>query len=393
MDAKMKNSLLKTALAVSIALSAASIPLHAQAEMLAGADIKFSGYIKADAMFSSYSAGTLGPQSLGRDFYIPGLTPVGGVKESSQFDAHVKQTRFRFASDTKTEEGDSITGVIELDFLVTPGGNERVSNSYVPRVRHAFIKYKEWTIGQTWTTFQDVAILPESVDFVGTTDGVTFGRQALVRYTKGAWEFALENSETTITPFGGGARIVADDGAMPDAVVKYTQKFDWGHVSAAGILRQLNYQSGDAIDDSASSMGVSITSKIKVGDTDDVRLSFITGSGLGRYVALNAVNAAALDANGNLKTIDLTAFAVSYRHVWNSQMRSSFSYSMLSADNDVALVGNGATESTSNVSANLLYSPTKTITVGGEIKQATRELESGADGDMTRLQFSVKYAF
>lgn len=389
----MKNSLLKTALAVSVALSAASITLHAQADTLAGTDVKFSGYIKADATFSSYSAGTLGPQSLGRDFYVPNLTPVGGNKESSQFDAHVKQTRFLFTTNTKTEEGDSITGVIEFDFLVTPAGNERVSNSYVPRVRHAFIKYKEWTIGQTWSTFQDVSILPESLDFLGVADGIIFARQALVRYTKGAWDFALENPETTITPFGGGAIIVADDGAMPDAVVKYTQKFDWGHVSAAGIIRQLNYQIGDAIDDSASSMGVSITSKIKVGDTDDVRLSFVTGSGLGRYVAVNAVNDAVLDANGKLKTIDSTAFAASYRHVWNSKMRSSFTYSMLSVDNDVALIGNTATQSTSSLSANILYSPIQKITVGAEIRQATRELESGTDGDMTRLQFSVKYAF
>ena len=59
----------------------------------------------------------------------------------------------------------------------------------------------------------------------------------------------------------------------------------------------------------------------------------------------------------------------------------------------MALTGSSATESTSSISANVLYSPTKKITVGGEIKQATREVESGADGDMTRVQFSMKYAF
>jgi hypothetical protein len=393
MDTNMKNSILKSALAVSLALGVSAVSLNAQADMLQGTDVKFSGYFKVDAMFSNYSDGSLGAQSIGRDFYLPGLTPVGGEKESTQFDAHVKQTRFRFTTDTKTDEGDSITGVLELDFLVTPGGNERVSNSYVPRVRHAFISYKGWTVGQTWTTFQDVSTLPESLDFVGTTDGVAFGRQALVKYKTGAWEFALENSESTITPSSAGGRIVSDDGAVPDAVVRYTHKADWGHLSVAGLIRQLNYDDGNAIDDSVTSAGVSINSKIKVGEKDDIRLSLTTGSGLGRYVALNTVNGAVLDANGNLEAIDLTAYSVAYRHVWNNKMRSNFSYSALTVDNDVSLTGLSATESTYSISANLLYSPTAKITVGGEIKQATREIESGADGDMTRVQFSMKYAF
>jgi hypothetical protein len=393
MDANMKNSILKSALAVSIALSASTLSLNAHADLLAGTEVKFTGYIKADAMFSSYSDGTLAAQNLGRDFYIPSLTPVGGTEESTQFDAHVKQSRFRFTTNTATDDGDSITGVLEFDFLVTPGGNERVSNSYVPRMRHAFVKYKGWTVGQTWTTFQDVKTLPETLDFVGATDGVAFNRQALVKYQSGSWEFALENSESTITPFGGGGRIVSDDGAIPDAVVRYTHNADWGHISVAGIVRQLSVEIGDTLDDSVSSTGVSINSKIKMGDADDLRLSFTTGSGLGRYVALNAVNGAVLDADGNLETIDSTAFAVSYRHVWNSKMRSSFVYSQLTVDNDSALTGLGATESTNSITANLLYSPTSKITVGGEIKQATREVESGADGDMTRFQFSLKYAF
>jgi hypothetical protein len=393
METNMKNSRLKSALAVSLALGISAVSMNTQADMLAGTDVKFSGYIKVDAMFSNYSDGSLGSQSIGRDFYLPGLTPVGGIEESTQFDAHAKQTRFRFSTNTKTDEGDSITGVIEFDFLVTPGGNERVSNSYVPRLRHAFISYKGWTVGQTWTTFQDVKTLPESLDFVGATDGVVFGRQALVKYKTGAWEFALENSETTITPFGGGARIVSDDGAIPDAVVRYTHTADWGHLSIAGLVRQLNYDNITTTDDSASSTGISINSKIKVGESDDIRLSFTTGSGLGRYVALNTVNGAVIDANGNLETIDSTAYSVAYRHVWNNKMRSTFGYSALSVDNNVALIGTSATESTNSISANLLYSPTQKITVGGEIKQATREIESGADGDMTRVQFSMKYAF
>ena len=93
-----------------------------------------------------------------------------------------------------------------MDFLLPPGGNERVSNSYNPRLRHAFFTYGKWLFGQTWSTFQDVGALPESVDFLAASDGIVFERQPMVRYSSAGWQFAIENPETTITPFGGGGK-------------------------------------------------------------------------------------------------------------------------------------------------------------------------------------------
>lgn len=49
-----------------------------------------------------------------------------------------------------------VTGFIEIDFYgeaVSGGGNELITNSSKPRLRHAYIKYKNVLAGQTWTTF------------------------------------------------------------------------------------------------------------------------------------------------------------------------------------------------------------------------------------------------
>lgn len=43
--------------------------------------------------------------------------------------------------------------------------------------------------------------------------------------------------------------------------------------------------------------------------------------------------------------------------------------------------------------ANLNDLPVPKLSIGGEIMYASKELENGNDGDMTRLQFAVKYAF
>lgn len=385
---------MKTKIAPTIALIFAGMSSvgTTHANVFDKTNVTFSGYIKADAMFSSYSDGTLGSGSIGRDFYIPSLTPVGGQEEDTQYDAHIRQTRFRFTTNTDLSSGDKITGVLEFDFHATPDGNERISNSYEPRIRHAFIKYKNWLIGQTWSTFQDVRTLPESIDFIGVTDGTIFDRQVMVRYTQGGFEIALENPETTVTPFGGGARIVTDDNSMPDLAARYTVKGDWGHVAVAGLLRQLSYVSGDTIDTNESSYGISLTGKFNFGQ-DDLRVMANFGSGLGRYLALNAANSAVLDANNELQAIDSTGITIAYRHLWSEQWRSNLMYSAFSADNDIALTGTAVTKETYSARANLLYSPSKELTFGAEYAYAKREVESGADGDMSRIQFSAKYVF
>ena len=388
MKATIKNSVL----AVSLSLAATGSAM-VQAASIGDTSVKFTGYVKADAMVSDYSDGTLSSGSVGRDFYIPSLTPVGGNDEGTQFDAHIRQSRFRFTTNTPTEEGDSITGVLELDFIVTSGGDERISNSYSPRIRHAFIKYKEWLIGQTWTTFMDVGSLPESLDFIGVTDGISFGRQVMVRYTNGGLQLALENPETTVTPYGGGGRIVADDNAVPDFVAAYTAKQSWGHVKIAGLVRQLSYDDGSGIDADETSYGIAVSGKYKLSNGDDIRFMVNTGSGLGRYVALNASNGAVVTADGDLDAIDSTGYAISYRHIWNEKTRSNFMFSALDVDNDVSLTGDGVTESTYSARANLLYSPTKALTFGAEYAFAHRETEADLEGDMNRIQVSAKYAF
>lgn len=378
-------------LAACVALGAGSV--QAAGFDIGGTNVTFGGYVKLDAMVSD-SDGEIA--AVGRDFYVPALTPVGG-DSTTRFDMHARQSRFFFATATELEDGSKINGMVELDFMTSNNGNdERTVNGYSPVLRHAFIKYKNWTVGQTWSNFMDLASLPDTLDFVGNPDAAIFIRQAQVRYTHGNFAFAVENPESTVTPFGGGARITTDANATPDFTASYNLKTDWGVVRVAGLLRQVAIDgtySGVRYDDEVTSYGLSVSTKIDLANKDDIRITLNTGKGLGRYVGLNTINGAVLDANGNLEAIDVTAFSVAYRHLWNDQWRSTFLYSTLMADNDTALTGSAVTKNTHSYSANLLYQATKKLMVGIEYKFANRELETGADGDMNRIQFSAKYDF
>ncbi|MEM7611681.1 MAG: DcaP family trimeric outer membrane transporter [Pseudomonadota bacterium] len=372
---------------------ASPAPVAAEEPPRESHNYSFRGYVKLDAAFSQYSSGDLAPSSAGTQFYIPSTIPVGddSAGEGIDLNTQARESRLIFTSDHALASGDKLTSYIELDFFLSGDGNERVSNSYNPRMRHAYFKYNNWLFGQTWSTFQDVGALPENLDFVGPSESTAFQRQPMIRYTNGAFEFALENPETTLTPFGGGARILTDDGGMPDFAARYTHTLDNGYVKVAGLVRNLNYDI-DGVDDSEIAYGISVSGKHFIGD-NDIRWMATTGAGLGRYLGLNTSNGGVLDANGNIEAIDQFGVFGSYRHLWDSKWRSNFTLGYLSIDNDIALTGTGVTKSVYSVHANLLYSPIPKLTVGGELTYAEREIESGADGDLTRLLFSAKYAF
>ena len=365
----------------------------ANAATIGNTDVSYGGYVKLDAMWSDYSSGVPAGGSVGRDFYVPATTPVGtDIDSDPVFDMHARQSRFNFGTATALDNGKSINTKIEIDFIASaPGGNERVSNSYAPRIRQAFITYDGWLFGQAWSNFQNVGALPETLDFVGPAEGTVFVRQAQARYSTGNWSFSIENPESTVTTATSG-RVVTDDASLPDFTARYAHKADWGQFVVTGLARQLTYkQSG--LDADETSFGISASGKVNFGQ-NNLKFMLTQGKGLGRYVGLNVANGAVLDGD-ELDAIDSTSGFIAYQQHWNSQWRSTFMYSFFSADNNQDLLAtiNDPTKSSQSYSANILYSPVKKLTFGVELKHAERDVESGADGDMDRLQFSAKYAF
>jgi hypothetical protein len=354
---------------------------------------KVGGYVKADLIYSDYGDGSVASGSMGRDFYFPSTVPVGGESEN-YFDMHSKETRINLKTMHNMDSGAMITTFVEVDFLGSKHGDERVSNSYNPRLRHAFLTYGNWLFGQTWMTLFNVAALPDNLDFIGPSESTIFGRQTQIRYTHGSWQFSVENPETTVTPYGGGERIIADDNRVPDFVARYNMHREWGNFTLAGIYRELRCEDNAAgIKDSASGYGISLSGKFKIGERDDFRWMASTGKGLGRYIGLNTSNAAVLDSDGYLKAIDSTGVFGSFRHFWSPEWRSNLTLGYLAIDNRIELTGIEATRKASSVHVNLIYNPQPRLDFGIEFLYADREIESGADGDLTRVQFSAKYAY
>lgn len=362
---------------------------------VAGTKFTVGGFVRTDMMYTQTDSGEIADGATGRDLYLPSQIPVGGADEGTDYDAHIKFSRLWFGVDNVSDAGDKVTARVEMDFFGGALGNEVSTNTYGATIRHAFVGWNQWLVGQTWSNFMDPAALTEGIDFVGPTDGTVFVRQPQIRYTNGPWSFSAENPETTLTPFHGGTRISSDDNNLPDLTARYLYKAAWGHLTGAVMVRQLAYQTTgtNAIDDSSYAVAGTFSGRYNFDANNDVRFSINAGSGIGRYVGVGVASDAMIDGSGNVDGLDGVAGFVGFHHAFNPQLRGNLYYAASKYDNDTALTGTAVTERVSSISANLLYSPLPKLDLGAELRFADRELESGVDGSLTRLHFLARYSF
>lgn len=368
-------------------------------EIKKGTRFQYGGYIKMDGIWSQQSDQQRS-NNVGDDFLVPSTIAVGdgGNEGDAVFDSNAKFSRLWFKTQTETSAG-LVTSYIETDF--NGSNDERLTNQSVNGLRHAFVNwdYSEsdsLLMGQTWSTFFNVGALPETIDFVGPTSGTVFIRQTQARWTHKLGDGAslmlsAENPSVSMYDAGGGyAANDIDDSSIPDLIARYNGKAGNFSYSLAGMAREIGYDSGTQSDDEMG-FGLSLSGKYVFENGDDIKFMVNHGN-LGRYVALNAFRDASVDVDGDIDLIDVTGGYIAYRHHWNEKLRSTFSYAMSSADNSNDILAD-VTETVSNANINVMYSPTQKLTLGAEFIYAEREVESGLDGDLERLQFMGKWAF
>ncbi|WP_245656437.1 DcaP family trimeric outer membrane transporter [Novosphingobium naphthalenivorans] len=366
--------------------------------------IKLGGYIKMVASASRFSDGEVATNSLGRDFYLPQVIPTGGGKAQKVEDFTAKQSRFWLNMDTNVG-GQSVKGYVEVDFQTSPGtqGSQRTTNGYNLALRRAWMQVGRVTIGQDWSTFQYTGALPESTDFVGTTEGTVFVRQPLIRYSAPlsrdlTLHASVEEPESGTATLGSPALTENGDDRMPDFAARLAYAGKAGEGSLALLARQVRVDAA-GVGDNTFGWGVSAAGKIWLNPskTSDVRAMVTYGHNASRYIGLNFAPDAVYDPVANkLESVNVIAALAAARIAIAPQWRINVmgSYQRV----DYANVLTAATIASYNkqawsAAANIFYSPVKNIDVGLEYRHGERELVSGADGALDRIEFAAKYSF
>ncbi|WP_218668150.1 DcaP family trimeric outer membrane transporter [Vreelandella utahensis] len=357
--------------------------------------ISFDGFIKADAIFGSNGDGTKNTYSVG----IPRNFAAAASSGESDWKTGFTARESRLAIGSKTDEvaGHTLRTYLEMDFNqdADAPGNEVVSNSYAPRLRQAYGSWNGWTAGQTYTTFTNLAALPDILN-QGYMAAFIYTTQPQLRYTMaapgGKFMAALENPED------GFGTTSYDDQSYPDLTARYQLRNRYGIYSVSGVLRNMEHDNPAGEDDEKLGGAVSLSARIPTIGRDDLRLQYSYGH-LGRYMGLFTYPDVDLgeQAAGEVDPLTTYGATAAYRHFWSPTWRSSLVLSQTEIVEDLAFSPSGALgdfDKVASIHANLIWQAHENFQVGLEYAHWDfRAIANDSNSQYEQVMASAKYSF
>jgi len=325
-----------------------------------------SGYIQLDTIFNI-------EDDSNNEHALVRLVSDEARDEEGDINLTSLHSRLNITTLASNPEMGQIKSVIEGDFF---GGG-------VMGLRHAYFTHNNMLFGQTWTTFMDLAALPEKGEFGGSAARV-FSRKSMVRFShefaSGKLELALEQPLYNLAG--------EQDAVMPDVIARFTRKTGFGHVAAAALLQNVVVEdSANNVDDSAIALAGRVSGRVNLEQNDNVKFAVIFGQGLGGY--LNFTDTASANiTNNKIELSDTMATRVSYQHHWSNQLRSTLVIAKTTADINGVDAGDYQ-----SLHVNCIYSPFKPLKYGLELINASKEQTQGADLKLNRFQLFAQYKF
>ncbi len=345
---------------------------------------KFYGFVRLNATYDFKDLGS-------SDLFKPSAISVP-APNAGNFFMSAKQSRLGVEVVRNTSAG-KLRGVIEGDFH---NSSNQAGGQF--RLRHAYLQWKNLTVGQAWSTFYEIKARPNIVDFEGASSS-TLNRAPLIRYeapfSGGSWILAVENpvEQVTIT---GDAQVAKQK--VPDLMggVKLRTGSNPDFLKVVLMTRQLNYSVGESGENQGKmAWGALVTGRHQVGPKDNVRYQLVSGSGIARYV--ESVRGLGYDAiykaeNNSLNTLGMTGGFLAFQHFWSDSFNSTFMAGTTLIDDDGMLDDNDY-ERGDYALVNLFYQPVGDLAFGLEYLYGRRENVNKASANASRVQFGATWKF
>ena len=317
--------------------------------------------------------------------------PVGDANvHEVRFQMSGSQTRLALEATRKLDLGDIFVKV-ETDFL---GPSESL------RLRQAYGTFYRFLIGQTWSTFDDPASIPLTVDLDGPNSAVST-RTVQIRYMGTidpglTWDAAIESpSVEAAIPDSVGQEPSFQ--SFPDVIGRVRKSGTWGHVQLAAVLRSISVRNPNGELDALAGYGLLFSGRIYLGGSRPHRIlyQFVGGKGISRFITALSGEGLDLFYNPLSGSVELTASAggyISYAREWAPSFLSYFTAGFVRIRN-IDAFPDDAFSSSQYVSANLFWDPSPGTRIGLEYAWGRRVNKNGDDGNANRVSFIVRYDF
>lgn len=361
------------------------------------ARVEFYGQVMVDAI---YDAKRMNPawQATLRPSQIPVDCPADpGCGKDGAYVMSVRQSSLGMRAALPTP-----LGLLKTDLAFDLFGTDGGTNIHWLRV---WAELGAWGVGQTDSNFMNLDAFPNVIDYWGPP-GMVFLRNPQLRYTGAAgqglaWAVSLEAPNSVIDTgklsqvdpaLGTG---VTAHNRLPDLVGSLRMERDWGHVKAAAIVREVGFQtsttsSGDPSNEKTG-YGLNVSGAWKLTGRDTVSWGVAGGKAIASYMNDGGTDLAP-DASFRAQAVGSLGWFLYYGRAWDAKLTSAIGYSQHRQDNTGGQAGN-ALHAGSYASANLLYSLTRNVLLGGELVWGRRENKDGSSASDSRFQFSTRVSF
>lgn len=355
-----------------------------------GAEVNFYGNVSADATYQIDG----GPSRAHPYNQINKAALDGAPGNSDLFKSTLAATRLGFDFKTPTQAGD-VAGKVEVDFL---GSNDTL------RIRHAYLTYANWLIGQTWSNFAVPDYMPETIDALGYVGGAV-KRTPQVRYTSTFSPetnliFALEDSKYSDN---SGTTLGSDpDNQMriPALTARLNHKF----ANNAGIISARTMVADkQTSDDEKVAWGVGLGTKYNVTPSTTLKADYYHVKGDSSFVSWSNPGYSIEKPGGNIQQSEFDSITVGITQQFNPKWRGTLGYGYMTHDEDLDYINASANPAALNKDlwqawANVFYSPIKPVSLGLEYTYGERETFStptltSKTGEENRVNVVALYNF
>jgi len=202
------------------------------------------------------------------DLFVTSEIPTTEITDIKFRRFHISANQSRLYVGFKFQKtGRNTSALVEGDFF----SSSRGENIYF-RLRHAYLTFDQFVIGQTWTNFGDVNASPNTLDLEGP-NSMPASRVAQIRWRTQVsknWNIllALEEPKADYTPLEGASPVKS---ALPELVFKPKHTFKKGHWSNSLIYKPIIYTDKDyTFKKSLMAWGFTSSLSIRLADHDAI---------------------------------------------------------------------------------------------------------------------------
>ncbi|WP_180006488.1 MULTISPECIES: DcaP family trimeric outer membrane transporter [unclassified Acinetobacter] len=302
--------------------------------------------------------------------HINAVALEGNNESSDRLRSTLSATRLGL--DFKSPVGDQdVKGKIEVDFL---GG----SNFDNLRIRHAYLNYGNWLIGQTWSNFAVPDYMPETVDALAYAGGAV-KRTPQVRYT------AKFSPQTNLVVAAEDPKDNSITQRLPALTARLNHQFaDNMSVSARAMGHEKRINS-----DEEMAWGVGLGAKYDVTPSTTLKADYYHVKGDSSFVSF--ANTGTIQGVNGLEQSEFDSITVGLTQKFNEKLRGTVGYGYMSFDQDADYLAATPADKRTGVNkdlwqawANVFYSPIKPVSLGLEYVYGEREaVVPAANGSKT----------